>query len=53
MIYSRKHREGRLEEDKGSMEDSESLYAKAYEKMCSTNRIFSAESKVPGFGKQD
>lgn len=44
---------GRLEGDKGSLEDSGLLYAKAYGEMCSTNRIFSAESKVLGFGKQD
>lgn len=53
MIYRRKHGEGRLEGDNGSLEDSGFLYAKAYGEMCSTNRIFSVESKVLGFGKQD
>jgi len=53
VIYSSKHQEGRLEGDKGSLEDSGFLYAKPYGEMCSTNRIFSAESKVLGFGKQD
>lgn len=53
MIYRRKHQDGRLEGDKGSLEDSGFLYAKAYGEMRSTNRIFSVESKVLGFGKQD
>ncbi len=53
MIYRRKHWEGRLDGNKGSLEDSGFVYAKAYGEMCSTNRIFSVESKVLGFGKQD
>lgn len=45
--------ESMLERDKGSLGDSTFLYAKAYGEMCSTNRIFSTEFKVLGFGKQD
>lgn len=52
-IYRRKHMESMLERDKGSLGDSTFLYAKAYGEMCRTNRIFSTEFKVLGFGKQD
>ena len=53
MTYKGEHGGGRLEGDKGSLEDSGFLYAKEYGEMCSTNGISSAKSKVLGFGKQD
>ena len=52
-IYKRKHMGGMCEGDKGIMGDKTFLYAKAYGEMGSTNRIFSMEFKVLGFGKQD
>lgn len=45
--------ESMLEGDRGSLGDRAFLYAIAYGEMCSTNRIFSMEFKVLGFGKQD
>lgn len=48
-----KHGEGWHEGDKGSLEGSGFLYAEAYGGMCSTNGIFSVESRELGFGKQD
>lgn len=52
-LQQEEHGEGRLEGDKGSLEGSGFLYAEAYGEMCSTNGIFSVESKGLRFGKQD